>query len=150
MWFPSVIIKTAWQKKSFLKGLSALEREKEPTLVVSPECILLPEADCFEVQQTMVKHCSEPGLHRFAILDVHSGFKDDQHHIDRFRTNAQQIDNRKYAAAYYPWLKTNITTTKELSFTNLDEWSIAQLQRELKTELRPITKDKERINFGFE
>merc|ERR1712070_131586 len=54
-------------------GLTALEKYLEPTLIVIPDAITLPEADCYSLQAATLMHCGYKMQNRFAILDVYNG-----------------------------------------------------------------------------
>lgn len=97
----------------FLKGITALETEQEPTLLLAPDAMLLAAPGCFQVQQQMLNHCAA-FPNRFAILDIPDGFQartgDADDVIDIFRKNINQ--NLSRGAAYYPWVYTNIQAGK--------------------------------------
>jgi len=40
-----------------------------------PDAVLLDQAECSAVQQAALRHCGEAGRNRFAILDIHGGYK---------------------------------------------------------------------------
>jgi uncharacterized protein len=91
------------------RGLSALEMEDEPTLLVVPEAVLLDDTPYGTVTQAELKQCSDL-QDRFSIIDVQGG--------DAVTTNVgADVDavrglwgnnNLKYGAAYYPFLKTSM------------------------------------------
>lgn len=103
-------------------GLPSLLKYLEPTLLVIPEAILLPEAECFSLQQAMIMHCGYAMRNRFAILDVYNGDKkrthDDEDVITRFR-NGVGANHLQWAAAYYPFVKTTLTGSSDVDFTNI-------------------------------
>lgn len=113
-----------------LAGLDALRKEQEPTMVVVPDAMLLkgtpesPAASAIAVQQAVLQHCGETMKNRFAILDIHDGFRDRKDPagdpIARFR-DALGVNNLHFAAAYYPWLDTSIVQETALSFLNLTD-----------------------------
>ncbi len=119
-------------------GIGLLVKEQEPTILVIPEAIRLPEAGCILLQVAMLTHCGAQMKNRFAVLDVHNGFQDRRHPdgdpIDRFRSDLG-VDNLDFAAAYYPWLNTNIVRDQELSFDNISESTRPLLQTLLRAEL---------------
>jgi phage tail sheath protein FI len=81
-----------------LAGLTALEAEDEPTLVVIPGAVALKQSDFDAVVQAALAHCKKLG-DRFAILDVRAG------DVAAFRTGTG-TDGLAYGAAYHPYLKT--------------------------------------------
>lgn len=104
-------------------GLKALEKEQEPTLIVVPDAVNLGD-DCYTLYQTVLKHCNNMQS-RVAILDVHDGYQNrirgnaDVDIITKFREKIGS-ENLNYAAAYYPWLHTNINQKKDVTFKNLN------------------------------
>jgi phage tail sheath protein FI len=111
-----------------IAGLDALRKEQEPTMVVIPDAMLLkgtpesPSASAIAVQQAMLQHCGEVMKNRFAILDIHDGFRDRKDPagdvVAKFR-DALGVNSLHFAAAYYPWLDTTIVQENTLSFLNV-------------------------------
>ena len=92
-------------------GLSAVEKEDHPTILLSPDAMLLEKKDqAYSFQQAMLAQCNNL-QDRVAVLDIFDG------HIDRadndvvldFR-NGIGINFLKYGAAYYPWIHSTYTT----------------------------------------
>lgn len=104
------------------KGLKALLKEVEPTMVVVPDAVLLEEADCYSLQQAMVMHCGNDMRSRVALLDIYDGYKDrtmaDDDVVTRFRDGIG-INHLQWAAAYYPWVETTIVSLGEVSLDNI-------------------------------
>jgi phage tail sheath protein FI len=104
-------------------GLPTLLKYLEPTLLVIPEAVLLPEAECFSLQQAMVMHCGFEMRNRFAVLDVHNGDRkrtyDDDDVVNRFRAGVG-ANHLQWAAAYYPFVKTTIVGGSDVDFTNIE------------------------------
>ena len=105
----------------FFGGIDALRNEQEPTLLICPDTVGLPDANASaEVHRKMLDHCAEMQS-RFAILDIWGGFQKrtlgGNDVISTFRTGIQ--NNLNWGAAYYPWVNTNITGTDEVDFTNM-------------------------------
>ena len=101
-----------------IAGIAKLEAEQEPTLLVVPEAVLLDKDSCIQLQRDMLSHCGALMRNRFAILDIHDGFKsldDTDAPIEVFR-GAVGDDNVNYGAAYYPWLNTNVIEDHDLGF----------------------------------
>jgi uncharacterized protein len=82
----------------YLAGLTALEAEDEPTLIVMPGAVALGKDDFNSVGQAALAHCRKMG-DRFAILDVKGG------NVAAFRTGIGDND-LVYGAAYSPYLRT--------------------------------------------
>jgi phage tail sheath protein FI len=86
----------------FTKGLDALEKEDEPTLIVLTDAAcVLTASDYYEVCGQALKQCAKLG-DRFTILDVIGG------QVKEFRDAPNLSANLKYGAAYHPYLKTSL------------------------------------------
>ncbi len=121
--------KDALDKNKFCDGLIRLETEREPTIVVIPEVVYLPEEDCTTIQNEILKHCAKM-QNRFGILDIYDGYKKisyTQNIIENFR-NSITANERDFGAAYYPWLNTSVVQSSELSETNLIAESLTLVQ----------------------
>lgn len=105
-------------------GIDALRTEQEPSLLVVPDAVSLPFADCIGVQQAMLQHCSGDGLcQRFAILDVPDGDRPlggAADPVQRFRQQIGTAAGRSHGAAYYPYLDTTVVPEREVDIRNLD------------------------------
>jgi uncharacterized protein len=94
-------------KNDFVQGLTALEREDEPTLILLTDAVNLkaagdaPYVDYYELCGKALEQCQKLG-DRFAILDVVSG------QVDTFR-QCIGINYLMYGAAYHPYLRTTLT-----------------------------------------
>lgn len=111
-------------KNIVLKGIRTLEKETEPTIVVIPDAVLLPAEDCAAIQKSMLAHCGFNQRNRFAILDVHDGFKPryPDHQADVITLFRESIDDYlQWGAAYYPWVYTTITSPDVLDFRSVEE-----------------------------
>ncbi|WP_339626051.1 phage tail sheath C-terminal domain-containing protein [uncultured Maribacter sp.] len=108
------------KKVDFESGLKTLEKEQEPTMVLVPDAVNLSMESCYALYQLTIAHCAKM-QNRVAILDVYDGYKDrkEEDVIELFRAHIG-TENLSYAAAYYPWLETNIVQNGELTFKNLD------------------------------
>jgi phage tail sheath protein FI len=101
-------------------GIETLLKEQEPTMLVIPEAVLLPAADCYSLQQQMLLHCGIKMKSRFALLDIHEGFRELQDQpVNHFR-DAVTSTVLAFGAAYYPWVHTTIVGLNELNFSHLD------------------------------
>ncbi|HEY6896876.1 MAG TPA: phage tail sheath C-terminal domain-containing protein [Rhodocyclaceae bacterium] len=120
-------------------GVDLLIKEQEPTMVVIPEAVLLPQPDCIGVQQHMLDHCGNVMRNRVAILDVSDGYRSRQDPagdpITTFR-DALGVNFLGFGSAYYPWLNSTVNQSKDLSFNNLDDDGKKLLQTLLKDELK--------------
>jgi len=104
-------------------GLTPLQKEQEPTMVVVPDAVLLSRADCVVVQRAMLEHCGRDMKNRVAIVDVWGGDRDraDQAGscIDSFRADLG-VDQLDYGAAYYPWLHTSLVQESDMHYGMID------------------------------
>ncbi len=104
------------------KGLSQLLRHQEPTMVVVPDAVLLNREECYGLYQDVIQHCGVEMRDRFAILDVHDGFKDrsnDKNDVVSAFRDGIGSNSLAFGAGYYPWVNTTITSTSEVSFKNI-------------------------------
>ena len=100
------------------KGLDAIAKVDEPTLLVAPDACLLNQSDMNSLYQAMLAQCGKLG-DRFAILDLkNDGTKTLDEEIQDFR-NGIGMNNLKYGAAYTPWLKANLP--REVSYASLKD-----------------------------
>lgn len=88
-------------KADFTKGLTALEKEDEPTLIILSEATTLSSQEYHDLCQDALNQC-EKLKDRFCIFDVLS----DKEGVKNFRGIVNS--NLKYGAAYYPFLQTSI------------------------------------------
>ena len=125
-------------------GIEPLIKEQEPTMLVIPEAVNLAAADCYALQAAMLQHCGYVMKNRFAVLDIHNGWKDrkspDGDAVQNFR-EAIGTEFLDFGAAYYPWVNTSIVQENELSFLNFDIESLkALLTKELDASALPEAK----------
>ncbi|NES67158.1 MAG: phage tail sheath family protein, partial [Okeania sp. SIO2D1] len=96
-------------KADFEAGLSALEKEDEPTLILLTDAVNLAEADYYELCKKALQQCNKL-KDRFAIFDVlpEKGSGDTAAGgVTKFREGIGTND-LKYGAAYYPYLQTSL------------------------------------------
>ena len=100
---------------------SLLEKEFEPTLVVVPDAIALGETCYDSIYTKILGHCAKMQS-RFGIFDLVKQLpsNDTATLVEAFRTKIGMND-LKYGAAYYPWLKTTVVQPSEVTFENLDD-----------------------------
>lgn len=100
-------------KDAFVAGITALETEDEPTLVLMPDAVNLEDpADYYDLCQTALRHCKTLG-DRFAILDVLGG------DVSAFRDGIGTV-NLNYGASYHPYLQTTLSYTYDDADVTLD------------------------------
>jgi phage tail sheath protein FI len=94
--------KSTPKKARFSAGLSALEKEDEPTLLLFTDAVsLLSATDYYALAGEALGQCKKLG-DRFTILDVHSG------DVTAFRNDSNLSANLSYGAAYHPFLQTSM------------------------------------------
>jgi phage tail sheath protein FI len=114
---------TGPDKAALTLGVDLLLKEQEPTIVVIPDAMALPQDDAIALQQYTIKHCGYQMKNRFAILDITDGYRDQNapgpigNCIANFR-NELGTNFLNYSAAYYPWLNTSIVQTNDLGFAS--------------------------------
>jgi len=94
----------------FTRGLTALANEDEPTLIVIPEAIYLNTSDYFATYQAALDQAAKL-QDRFVIIDVKQTLTNTNvvTDLNSFRNDpASFANNRKYGAAYYPYLNTTV------------------------------------------
>ncbi len=131
--------------KDFGKAWAALIKEPEPAIIVVPDAVLLEKDDWKKVTTATLNHCAKM-KDRFAILDVYGGYKqrtyDKKDVISQFRGSVSG-EGLSYAAAYYPWLNTNLIEAQDINYTLLDEKSRKALVKKLKKEAAKLFPDNE-------
>ncbi|MDP4209278.1 MAG: phage tail sheath C-terminal domain-containing protein [Bacteroidota bacterium] len=98
-----------------------LKKEFEPTLVLVPDAIALGEECYSSIYTKILAHCAKMQS-RFGIFDLVKQLPSDEtsNVVGAFRDNIGMND-LKYGAAYYPWLKTSIVQPSEVTFESLDD-----------------------------
>lgn len=100
-------------------GLDALRNEDEPTLIVFPESVRLSTGDYQSLVQAALLQCNDL-QDRFAVFDIHGG----QAALDTtaLSTHRGYFGNNylKYAAAYYPFIKTTLNYQVDTGETNVN------------------------------
>lgn len=100
-------------------GLDAIKLEDEPTLIVIPEAVQLNAADYTTLVQAVLLQCNTLG-DRFGIFDLYDG----KSVLDAtaLATNRGYFGNNylKYAAAYYPFVKTTMNFSVNSGETNVN------------------------------
>lgn len=99
----------------FTNGINALKNEDEPTLIVIPEAIYLPDGDYFTIYQAALNQAAEL-QDRFVIIDVKQTLLGADNNPVKPNVDGDMVNfragaianNRRYGAAYYPYLNTTI------------------------------------------
>lgn len=91
-------------------GIAAIRKEDEPTILVFPDAVSLPDAATFYgVYKDALKQAAEL-MDRVVLVDIYSTTG-----TDTFASKALEFRNgignnfMSYGAAYYPYLRTNLT-----------------------------------------
>jgi len=107
-----------------------------PTMLLMPDSLLLDEEDgsYYAVQTYALMHCGK-AMNKVALFDVWGGGEelppeeDKNKYVTRFRENIG-LEQLSYGAAYYPWLKTNITPLSAIGYENFNLDSLASVLQE--------------------
>ena len=112
------------------KGIEKLAKEDEPTMIIIPEATKLPENDYFDVYNKALQQCADL-MDRVTILDVlqTDNINDDITKVFRKSNGGLVIDNLRYGAAYYPYLKTTL------------DYDITNAEGDIKVTLKKIKPD---------
>tara|TARA_R110001592_G_scaffold100568_3_gene285367 strand:+ start:3695 stop:5296 length:1602 start_codon:yes stop_codon:yes gene_type:complete len=143
-------------------GIKALEKENEPTLLLIPDAIDLMDpkhtklkdryAAAYALQADMINHCGAMG-NRMAILDIPRGYwgpiANPLESIIAFRENVNPIQAtyNSYAAAYCPWLYTNLYQESALSVANLSDNALIKVDSLLKIEAAKLEYEDAKGSF---
>ena len=94
--------------RGLLGGLSILEKEDEPTIIVFPDTVELSNNDYKDVFESALAQCKNL-RDRFTILDLYDDTGNVGNDISNFRnTISSRSEFLKYGAAYYPRLLTSL------------------------------------------
>jgi len=89
-----------------IDGLDLLRDEDEPTLIVVPEAVKVPDPSQYaNIVQAVLKQCADLG-DRFGIFDFPGGDHKLGEHEWAENRELFASENLQYGAAYYPFLKT--------------------------------------------
>jgi uncharacterized protein len=89
-----------------LEGITAIENEDEPTILLFPDAVNLSGSELYDVQVKALAQCAKL-KDRITLCDtVHTGiFKNDVLSL----RNGIGINNLKYGAAYGPWINSSLS-----------------------------------------
>ncbi len=99
----------------FLKGLEAIKKVDEPTLLIAPDATLMAQNEMNSLYQQMLAQCNELG-DRFAILDTKENTETHEDAVEDFR-NGIGMNYLKYGAVYSPWLSANLP--RQVKYSNI-------------------------------
>jgi phage tail sheath protein FI len=137
------------QKLQILDGISSLEKEQEPTLLVIPDAMSLTATECYAVQEQMILHCGTVMKNRFAILDIYNGYQNKVDSVAKFRKAINNTANASYSAAYYPWLNTAVLNDDNVSLNNISAVSRKTLISIVEKERADLREDTSIIISGI-
>ncbi|MDO7174068.1 phage tail sheath family protein [Mariniflexile sp. AS56] len=111
----------------FTKGLAAIRKVDEPTLILFPDATALStDTEFYSLYNEALKQCKE--LHdRFTIIDTrgYDGESPTDPNIQKLRNElSSEKDFLKYGAAYYPFLKTILNynfNNEDVIISHIDE-----------------------------
>lgn len=117
------------QLNDLTKGLHALIRNTEITMISCPDANLLSAADNGTFIQQLLSQCNTTQT-SMALIDVQAGRTPDAKTLDaditafREKTGTQGLD---FGAAYYPFLGTTVMQQTDIDYTNYFGGDFAQL-----------------------
>lgn len=132
-------------KDQINSAIDGIGKEDEPTIILLPDSVLLPEADCYNTYKKALLQCDNL-KDKFVVVDVLQGSDGLEDDIKSFQYEIGE-DSLKYAASYAPYLNTTlnlaydtnkIVVIKEDIFTSVNYLS----QILLNTEQIPETLDE--------
>lgn len=104
-------------------GIPTLLKFQEPTMVVIPDAVLLPEKKCYQLQKDMLMHCGKDMKNRVAILDVFNGDRartyDPDNDVITLTREGVGTEFLQWGAAYYPHVNSTIVQADEIDFSNI-------------------------------
>ncbi|MFZ6010895.1 MAG: phage tail sheath family protein [Bacteroidota bacterium] len=113
----------------FQSALTILKKLTDVTMYVVPEATLLSDGDYSTLMQTMLEQSSTMQT-SMSLIDVKGGRMPDPmlwgNDIQNFR-NWTGNNGLNYGAAYYPFLKTTITTIDQVDYTNINGGDVSVL-----------------------
>jgi len=106
----------------FIPGIDTLLTEQEPTMIVTPDAVLLATIDeHIKVPQAALAQCGKLE-NRITLIDIFDGDTAANDPIAMFR-NKIGTNHLSYGVAYYPWLNTSVLDQSAVNYTTLDDKS---------------------------
>ncbi len=122
------------ERQAMDQALATLQHTEEPTLLVLPDAMALPTAECHSLQQAMLEHCARKTGNCFALLDIADPAQPAAISVTAFRSAVSTLHTGSYGAAYFPWLHCNVVASHTVDFRVFDEDSRRRLQRAIADE----------------
>ena len=97
-------------------GLDKLEKEDEPTLILSPDATLLDDDGLYNFQKQALIQCNKL-QDRFTVCDLKETDEDNLEAMVKEFRDKIGVQYLKYGGAYTPWLKTSLS--RQLYFRDL-------------------------------
>jgi len=128
---------------------TALEAEPEPTMVVIPDAVLMPDPAAYKaVCNAALAHCIKM-QNRVAILDIYNGFRARNDPAGDpiadpkigFRSLIQ-ADQMSFGVAYYPWLHTSMHQANEVTYLTLTDAARQALSQDVTAEIAATYPDE--------
>ncbi len=118
------------QGSDFQAALAPLLKEQEPTMLVSPDAVLLSIADWSTFMNLCIQQCIQMQS-RVTLVDVYDGYKQRTFDADEDVISGQKAgirslitaDKMNYAVTYYPWVNTSLVESGSVDFRNVDSGS---------------------------
>jgi phage tail sheath protein FI len=113
--------------RRFIDGLKALETTDEVTLIVIPEMVAGNASQAGDITDAALAHAKKLG-DRFVIIDVWNGQRGGVEDIGAvntvFRSEVtNQTDERRFGAAYYPYLNSSIPLSYDESMVTIASYT---------------------------
>ncbi|MFB6454710.1 phage tail sheath C-terminal domain-containing protein [Chitinophaga sp. Hz27] len=114
----------------FNKGLAALEKYDEPTIILYPDATIMGSPNLYSLQAATLLHC-DAMKNRVGLFDTERT----DYNGNTFRNNIG-INNLKYGAVYAPWI--NVALNKNVGFGDI--YNVIYMAGS-KTDLSSLTTD---------
>lgn len=99
--------------QDYQNGLAASKKEERITLLCFPDAVgLLEEKDYYQLMGEAMLQCSQMRS-RFLLVDLHKQAADNLQSLAQFRNGLSQSEGRSFAAAYYPYIISQLNYTFE-------------------------------------
>jgi phage tail sheath protein FI len=126
---------------SFTAGIDLLVFEQDPTMLLCPDALQLDQDGYHGVVQHMLMHCADVQS-RVALVDVYRGAVTKPGNVDgriaAFREGVGE-NNLSYGIAYFPWVRTSLLASTQVSFLNLTPDALITLRDLLNPDQAPDT-----------
>ncbi|WP_374659475.1 phage tail sheath family protein [Inhella sp.] len=114
-------------EEALVRGISALQGERESSLLVVPDAVSLALEACIGLQQQMLRQGSDARQRqRFAILDVPNGDQELDSPRDPVNDFCRRLGQTGLinGAAYFPYLDTTVVDPHEVDWRHIEHASL--------------------------